>query len=113
VLACQGGGGNWEEAFAETESALSLLETASAKTVPLVFTRFLWRWSGILGIRPSLDSVVDVLGKGAHAWLKSTETIAPEQLFRYTMDEASAIEASQFCRTIIARALGRPLESFF
>jgi DNA repair protein RecO (recombination protein O) len=54
ILASQGGGGAWEQAFSLGDRTLSALEEAAEQDCLPVFLRFLWEWTDILGYRPEL-----------------------------------------------------------
>jgi DNA repair protein RecO (recombination protein O) len=54
ILASQGGGGAWEQAFLLGDRTLSVLEVAGEQDCLPAFLRFLWEWADILGYRPEL-----------------------------------------------------------
>ena len=54
VLASHGGGGGWPEAAKLTGSVLDVISEADAALCSRLGVYFLWHWSDILGVRPSL-----------------------------------------------------------
>ena len=55
ILASQGGGGGFEAALRLAGSVLDALDSADADTCSRIGLYFLWRWAGVLGIRPDLS----------------------------------------------------------
>lgn len=55
VLASQGGGGSWEEAFTLTTETIETLNTISEPDIPSLVTYFFWNWLKLLGLLPELD----------------------------------------------------------
>jgi DNA repair protein RecO (recombination protein O) len=115
ILAAYGGGGSWEEAFGLADASLGVLESADARGCERTFIYFLWKWAGILGIRPALNETEDTgagpgaLGPGARAWLGAALELPPPQMARRTMDGVSARQARLFVTTIVGNALGKRL----
>jgi DNA repair protein RecO (recombination protein O) len=115
VLAGYGGGGTWEEAFSLADASLDALEAADQRGCELSFIHFLWNWAGILGIRPSLDEKENAgtapggLGPGARRWLKVAQELAPPQMVRNIMDDASTRQARHFVTNILGNILGKRL----
>lgn len=56
VLAAQGGGGSWDEAFTLTEESLAALQEAHENAIPGLLYRFIWLWADLLGVCPDLES---------------------------------------------------------
>jgi DNA repair protein RecO (recombination protein O) len=115
ILAGYGGGGSWEEAFALADSSLDALETADERGCELSFIHFLWNWAGILGIRPDLEEketggeAPGGLGPGARRWLALAQELAPPQMARRVLDDASTRQARQFVTHILGDILGKKL----
>lgn len=59
VITGHGGGGDWEAALSLCEETLDALDIASEETSRRTLTRFLWKWTALLGARPELDSCGD------------------------------------------------------
>jgi len=55
VLASQGGGSSWEEAFTLTTETIETLNTISEQSIPSLVTYFFWNWLKQLGLLPELD----------------------------------------------------------
>ena len=55
VLATHGGGGGWDTALEIASKTLDELETGDEKDCAPILVRFLWNWTGFLGIRPDLN----------------------------------------------------------
>jgi DNA repair protein RecO (recombination protein O) len=120
ILAGYGGGGSWEEAFKLADASFEALETADEPCCVRIFIHFLWNWAEILGIRSDLDEtanpcepaengVPSKLGLGARRWLTVAGNLAPSQMTRYSLDEASARQARAFVTAILGNALGKRL----
>jgi DNA repair protein RecO (recombination protein O) len=120
ILAGYGGGGAWEEAFGLVDASLDALEAADERGCERSFIHFLWNWAGILGIRPSLNEKEDAgaasgnttpggLSPGARRWLRVAQDLAPPQMVRNIMDDASARQARQFVTNILGNILGKRL----
>ena len=54
ILASHGGGGGWSEATDLAGSVLDALDCADAAACSPIGIYFLWRWAGLLGVRPDL-----------------------------------------------------------
>jgi DNA repair protein RecO (recombination protein O) len=54
ILASQGGGGAWDQAFGLGDRTLQALEGAAEPDCLPIFLRFLWEWADLLGCRPEL-----------------------------------------------------------
>jgi DNA repair protein RecO (recombination protein O) len=115
ILAAYGGGGAWEETFDLVDASLAALESAEPRGCERTFIYFLWKWAGILGIRPDLnetdydDGEPGALGPGARAWLGAALELSPSQMARRTMDGVSLRQARLFVTTIVGNALGKRL----
>jgi DNA repair protein RecO (recombination protein O) len=115
VLAGYGGGGAWEETFDLVDASLEALESADTRTCERTFVYFLWKWAGILGIRPGLneadydDAAPGALGPGARAWLGAALELSPHEMARRSMDRVSLRQARLFVTTIVGNALGKRL----
>jgi DNA repair protein RecO (recombination protein O) len=113
ILAAYGGGDSWGEAFALADASLEALEAADAGGCERVFIYFLWKWAGLLGIRPDLneteydDGDHGILGSGARAWLAAALDLDLPHLARRAMDGVSARQARRFVTTIVGNALGK------
>ena len=86
ILASHGGGGAWPRALKLAGSVLDALEEADAATCSHLGARFLWEWTGILGLRPELAAC-----------------------------KADAFEPGQmgpFSKALLAQALGRRLKTW-
>jgi DNA repair protein RecO (recombination protein O) len=55
ILACHGGGGNWEAAVNLVSASMDALENADEGCCKRILIRFLWNWGDILGLRPDLN----------------------------------------------------------
>jgi len=55
VLASQGGGGTWNEAFDLTAETIETLSTIAEDGIPVLITYFFWNWLQLLGLVPELD----------------------------------------------------------
>jgi DNA repair protein RecO (recombination protein O) len=113
ILAAYGGGGSWEEAFALADASLGALETADAAGCERSFICFLWKWAGLLGIRPDLNETEEndavSLGPGARGWLAAALELDLPHMARCAMDGVSARQARLFVTRIVGRALGKRL----
>jgi DNA repair protein RecO (recombination protein O) len=121
ILAGYGGGGSWEEAFGLADASLDALEAADERGCERCFIHFLWNWAGILGIRPSLDEAERAdpaapgapaaggLGPGARSWLALAQELAPPQMARRVLDDASTRQARLFVTNILGNILGKKL----
>jgi DNA repair protein RecO (recombination protein O) len=115
ILAGYGGGGAWEEAFGLADASLDALEAADERGCELSFIHFLWNWAGILGIRPNLDEnetggpASGGLGPGARSWLALAQELAPPQMARRVLDDASTRQARLFVTNILGNILGKRL----
>jgi DNA repair protein RecO (recombination protein O) len=113
ILAAYGGGGSPKEAFALADASLEALEAADAGGCERFFIYFLWKWAGILGIRPDLDETeydgeaFGILGPGARSWLAAALELDLPRMARRTMDGVSARQARRFVTTIVGNALGK------
>lgn len=56
LMAAQGGGGSWDEAFNLTEDSLNALQEAPETAIPGLLYRFIWLWADLLGVCPDLES---------------------------------------------------------
>jgi DNA repair protein RecO (recombination protein O) len=112
ILAGYGGGGSWEEVLDLADASLGALETADPGGCERAFICFLWKWAGILGIRPGFNETEygDIaLGPGARGWLAAALELSFPQMARRVMDGVSARQARRFVTTIVGRALGKRL----
>lgn len=55
ILATHGGGGDGDRALRIAATALDALETAKEELCSHILVHFMWRWTELLGIQPSLD----------------------------------------------------------
>ncbi|HCC36963.1 MAG TPA: DNA repair protein RecO [Treponema sp.] len=100
VLASHGGGGNWEAALAMTGETLDVIAEAGEELCVRVVAHFFWRWAGMLGIEPDLNSCASCGKK-----------IPPDQSLRYSNKSGSLYCAS--CAGERINLPGRPPETFF
>jgi DNA repair protein RecO (recombination protein O) len=113
ILAAYGGGGSWQEAFGLADASLGALESADAGGCERAFIYFLWKWAGILGIRPNLneteydDGAPGALGPDARSWLGAALELDLAHMAQRAMDGISVRQARLFVTTIVGRALGK------
>ncbi|AEJ20101.1 DNA repair protein RecO [Gracilinema caldarium] len=55
VIASQGGGGTWKEAFELTTESIEVLNRITEASIPILITYFVWNWLNLMGILPELD----------------------------------------------------------
>ncbi|MCA1949167.1 MAG: DNA repair protein RecO [Treponema sp.] len=55
VLASQGSGGPWQEAFTLLSETLETLSTIQEAGIPVIVTYFIWNWLKVLGLLPELE----------------------------------------------------------
>jgi len=67
ILAFQGGGGNWADAFKLATAVLDTLNEASAGNCSLLITYFFWHWIQILGLKPDISACASCRREEIHS----------------------------------------------